>query len=53
MLGQDNVPSGKFPGLDAFGIKPTPLGAVADEWLGRFRKGGKLAGRRFNLTAAS
>ena len=53
MLGQDNVPSGKLPGLEAFGIKPTPLGAVAGEWLGRFRKGGKLAGRRFNLTAAS
>ena len=44
MLGRDNVPSGKLPGLDAFGIKPTPLGAVADEWLGRFRKGGKRAG---------
>jgi NADH dehydrogenase len=53
MLGQDNVPSGKLPGLDGFGIKPAPLGAVADEWLGRFRKGGKRAGRRFNLTAAS
>ena len=53
MLGRDNVPSGKLPGLDAFGIKPTPLGAVADEWLSRFRKGGKRAGRRFHLTAAS
>jgi NADH dehydrogenase len=53
MLCRDNVPSGKLPGLDAFGIKPTPFAAVADEWLGRFRKGGKLAGRRFHLTAAS
>jgi NADH dehydrogenase len=53
MLCRDNVPSGELPGLDAFGIKPTPLAAVADEWLGRFRKGGKLAGRRFHLTAAS
>jgi NADH dehydrogenase len=53
MLGQDNVPSGKLPGLDAFGIEPTPLGAVAQEWLGRFRKGGKLAARRIHLTAAS
>ena len=53
MLGQDNVASGKLPGLDAFAIEPTPLGAVAGEWLGRFRKGGKRAGRRFNLTATS
>ena len=26
---------------------------AGDQWLGGFRKGGKLAGRRFNLTAAS
>ena len=26
------------PGLEAFGIRPTPLGAVAHEWLGRFRR---------------
>ena len=53
MLSRDNVASGKLPGLDTFGIKPTPLAAVGDEWLSRFRKGGKLAGRRFHLTAAS
>ena len=29
MLQRDNVPSGKLPGLEAFGIKPTPLAAVA------------------------
>ena len=51
MLQRDNVPSGKLPGLAAFGIKPAPLAAVADEWLGRYRKGGKFAGRRINLTA--
>ena len=53
MLGQDNVPSGKLPGLEAFKIEPTPLGAVAQEWLGMYRKGGKHARRRFHLTAAS
>lgn len=53
MLNRDNVPSGSVPGLEAFGIKPTPLGAVGMEWLRRFHKGGKFAGRRINLTAAS
>ena len=53
MLGRDNVPSGELPGLEAFGIRPTPLAAVAYEWLGRFHKGGKFAGRRINLTATS
>ncbi len=43
MLQQDNVATGKFPGLKAFGIMPTPLAAVAPEWLGRFRKGGRFA----------
>jgi len=53
MLQRDNVPSGKVPGLDAFGIKPTPLAAVGHEWLSRFHKGGKFAGRRMNLTATN
>ena len=53
MLQRDNVPSGQFPGLDAFGINPTPLAAVGMEWLGRFHKGGKFAGRRINLTATT
>ena len=53
MLGQDNVPSGELPGLEAFGIRPTPLAAVAYEWLGRFHKGGKFSGRRINLTATN
>ena len=50
MLQRDNVPSGKHPGLEAFGIEPTPLAAVGFEWLGRFR-GNRFAGRRVNLTA--
>lgn len=53
MLQRDNVPSGQLPGLEAFGIKATPLAAVAYEWLGRFHRGGKFAGRRINLTATS
>jgi NADH dehydrogenase len=53
MLQRDNVPAKGAPGLEAFGIKPTPLGAVAHEWLSRFHKGGRFAGRRTNLTATS
>jgi len=53
MLQRDNVPGGSAPGLEAFGIEPTPLAAVGHEWLGRFNRGGKFAGRRINLTATS
>ena len=53
MLQRDNVPNKGTPGLEAFGIEGTPLAAVAYEWLGRFHKGGKFAGRRINLTATS
>jgi NADH dehydrogenase len=53
MLQRDNVPSEGSLGLKAFGIEPTPLAAVAYEWLGRFHRGGKFAGRRINLTATS
>jgi NADH dehydrogenase len=53
MLQRDNIPSGELPGLEAFGIEPTPLAAVGYEWLGRFHRGGKFAGRRINLTATS
>ena len=53
MLQRDNVPAKGAPGLEAFGIRPTPLAAVAYEWLGRYHKGGKFAGRRINLTATS
>ena len=53
MLQRDNVPAKGAPGLEAFGIRPTPLGAVAHEWLGRFHAGGRFAGRRINLTATN
>lgn len=52
MLQRDNVPAKGTPGLDAFGIEPTPLAAVGAEWLGRFQ-GNRFAGRRINLTATS
>jgi NADH dehydrogenase len=44
MLSQDNVTSGKLPGLEAFGIRPAPLAAVGSEWLDRFG-GNRFAGR--------
>jgi NADH dehydrogenase len=44
MLQRDNVPAKGAPGLEAFGVKPTPLAAVAYEWLGRFR-GNRFAER--------
>ena len=53
MLQRDNVPAPGSQGLEAFGIEPTPLAAVAYEWLGRFHRGGKFAGRRINLAATS
>lgn len=53
MLQRDNVPAQGAAGLQAFGIEPTPLAAVGYEWLGRFHRGGKFAGRRINLTATS
>ncbi len=46
MLQQDNVAAKKSDGLAAFGITPTPLAAVAPDWLARFRHGGRFAARR-------
>ena len=51
MLQSDNVAAPKSAGLDAFGIPPTPLAAVAPEWLGRFREGGRFAARRESSVA--
>lgn len=48
MLQRDNVAEG--PGLEAFGIRPTPFGAVAPEWLGMYG-GNRFARRRVNITA--
>lgn len=51
MLQQDNVAAAKSKGLAAFGITPTPLDAVAGEWLGRFREGGRFAARASSTNA--
>ena len=45
MLQRDNVAGEDAPGLEAFGIKPTPLSSVAPEWLYRFRRGGRFSMR--------
>jgi NADH dehydrogenase len=45
MLQTDNVAADDASGLEAFGIVPTPLAAVAPDWLGRFVKGGRFAPR--------
>jgi len=44
MLGRDNVAAKGSKGLAVFGIDPTPLAAVAGEWLARFG-GNRFAGR--------
>jgi uncharacterized protein YbjT (DUF2867 family) len=41
MLGNDNVVTGK-DGLAAFGIVPTPLDAVGEDWLDIYRKHGRF-----------
>jgi NADH dehydrogenase len=50
MLRHDNVASDGAPGLEAFGIRPTPFGAVAPEWLAMYG-GSRFARRRVNITA--
>jgi uncharacterized protein YbjT (DUF2867 family) len=52
MLQRDNVPAAGSQGLDAFGVRATPFGAVAPEWLGMYG-GSRFARRRVNLTANS
>lgn len=46
LLQRDNVAAKTSPGLEAFGITPTPMAAVAPDWLARFRDGGRFAARR-------
>lgn len=53
MLQRDNVATAGAPGLEAFGIEPTPLGAVAPKWLGRFVKGGRFAPTASNNSATA
>jgi NADH dehydrogenase len=48
MLAHDNVVAQGANGLEALSITPTPLDAVAPNWLVRYRKGG-----RFSMAAAA
>ena len=43
MLQSDNVADPALPGLAALGIRPTPLEAVAEEWLVAFKRNGRFA----------
>ncbi|MEO6580360.1 MAG: NAD(P)H-binding protein [Sphingomicrobium sp.] len=50
-LQSDNVVGANALGLPAFGIQPATLAAVAPEWLGRFREGGRFATRSGSSSA--
>ena len=50
MLQRDNVASGSCPGVEAFGIRPTPFQAIAPDWLSMYG-GSRFARRRVNITA--
>ena len=41
MMARDNLASG--PGFEAFGIRPTPLAAVAEGWMTLYRRHGRFA----------
>lgn len=41
MMTRDSVAAG--PGFEAFGLRPTPLAAVAESWLVRYRRHGRFA----------
>lgn len=43
MLQQDNVVAPKAKGLKAFGVAPTPLDVVAQDWLTFYRRHGRFA----------
>lgn len=50
MLQRDNVATGELPGVEAFGIRPTPFQAIAPDWLSMYG-GSRFARRRVNITA--
>lgn len=45
MLGVDNVVAAGAQGLSDLDVAPTPMGAVADKWMVRYRRHGRFAGR--------
>jgi NADH dehydrogenase len=46
MLQTDNVVSDNAPGLEDFGIAPTPLAAVSEGWLTSYRSHGRFAAKQ-------
>ena len=45
MMQNDNVVSPGAKGFDAFGISPSPLAAVAEDWLTAYRRSGRFAAK--------
>lgn len=45
MLQSDNIVAPKAKGLAELGVSPTPLAAVADQWLVQYRKHGRFTAR--------
>ncbi|HWV13605.1 MAG TPA: complex I NDUFA9 subunit family protein, partial [Sphingobium sp.] len=45
MLQRDNIVSPGTAGLAELGVSPTPMEAIADSWLVRYRRHGRFAGR--------
>jgi uncharacterized protein YbjT (DUF2867 family) len=45
MLRTDNVESPGAQGLEAFGLRPTPLAAVSEGWLTSYRRHGRFAAK--------
>ena len=43
LLKTGNVTSGQYPGCQALGITPRPLGLFLERWLVRYRKHGRFA----------
>ena len=48
MLRRDNVVGADMPGLEAFGVAPTPMAAIAPSYLVQYRRAGRF-GRRAAL----
>lgn len=42
LLEKGNVATGDYPGMEALGIAPRPLGLFLDRWMVRFRKHGRF-----------
>lgn len=43
MLKAGNVPGGTYPGIEALGVEPKPLGLFLDRWMTRYRRHGRFS----------